>query len=70
MAGVMAMALTNDETQKLSSILYQLEKLRSALGTRSGAEETLGIQQKLNDAGNILALVLTGDPPQTGGAAQ
>jgi hypothetical protein len=60
------MALTNGEAEKLSSILYQLEKLRGALALRAGEAETTGVQQKLNDAGNILAHVLTGGHGEPG----
>jgi hypothetical protein len=55
------MALTNDEAEKLSSILYQLEKFRGALATRNSGVEATGIQQKLNDAGSLLSLVLLGE---------
>jgi hypothetical protein len=63
------MALTNNEAEKLSSILYQLEKLRGALASRAGKETETGVQQKLNDAGNILAHVLTGEQIEPDGAA-
>jgi hypothetical protein len=63
------MALTNNEAEKLSSILYQLEKLRGALASRAGETEEAGVQQKLNDAGNILAHVLTGGQAEPGAAA-
>jgi hypothetical protein len=63
------MALTNNEAEKLSSILYQLEKLRGALASRAGEAETTGVQQKLNDAGNILAHVLTGEQTEPDAAS-
>lgn len=63
------MALTNNEAEKLSSILYQLEKLRGALEARAGEAETTGVQQKLNDAGNILAHLLTGEQTNPGAPA-
>jgi hypothetical protein len=55
------MALTNGEAEKLTSILYQLEKFRAALASRNGETPAEDVQQKLDDAGSILALVLTGE---------
>lgn len=62
------MALSNDDAERLSSILYQLEKFRAALASRNAEVETKVVQQKLNDAGNILAHVLTGEHTEPGAA--
>jgi hypothetical protein len=59
------MGLTNTEAEKLSSILFQLEKFRAALASRDGEVETEAVQQRLDDAGSILALVLTSEREET-----
>jgi hypothetical protein len=58
------MALTNGDAEKLTSILFQLEKFRAALASRNGELESEAVQQRLNDAGSILALVLAGEQPE------